>query len=411
MQTANASIQQLYHLDDYEPLTLSNERRILQDYASAYGETEFAAARCPEVLDRFVSSWEALRTVNNPSQLVVGVFEQRSVSREPRDVRKLLHSEFIKLKAAIAVLRQTRDCYGRISPQYEDQYQRFSALFARFRLAPPYRKRLLDIPHQLLTRHQHKGYRDEKELQRIEQDIGVGLHKELTARDLVVNSHLRFVYALAHALTRHISADLMQVGVVAMLEAWESFHTNLGIRFGTYSFYWIRSAMIQYLDDARHMIRLPKKICINLRLLDNIEKRLIQQLGRQPTVQELHNIAGLSPSVIIALQQFMIPIQSLDTPDNENSKLTLAEVLFDEEDIAGTDQMVVEEQQEAIDEAWHALLPDVKSVILLRFGLMGHEPHTRAEVSKKLHLTEVQVRYREGRAITEMQQFVLNRLS
>lgn len=107
----------------------------------------------------------------------------------------------------------------------------------------------------------------------------------------------------------------------------------------------------------------------------------------------------------------MIPVESLDTPDNENSKSTLAEVLFDEEGIAVIDQLVVEEQQEAIDEALNALLPDDKSVIVLRFGLMGHEPHTRAEVSKRLHLTEAQLRYREGRAITEMQQLFLNRLS
>lgn len=410
MQTANASIQQLYHLDDYEPLTLSNERRILRDYASAYRETESAAARCPVVLDRFVSSWEAIRTVNNPSKLVVGLFDQRSVSREVLDVRKLLHGEFLKLKAAIAVLRQTRNCYGRSSPQYKEQYQRFSALFACLRLTPRYRDRLLDIPHQLLTRHQHSSYCDETELKLIEQNIRVGLHKEYTARDLVINTHLRFVYAMAHAITKHITPDLMQVGVLAMLEAWESFHINLGIRFSTYSSYWIRSAILQYLDDARNQIRLPKKICSNLRLLDNIEKRLIQQLGGQPTIQELHNVTGLSQSVIIELQQFMIPIQSLNTPDNEHSKSTLAEVLFDDEDIAVIDQMVVEEQQEVIDKALNALFPDDLSIILLRFGLMGYEPHNRAAVSKRLHLTEAQVRYRERRAITEMQQFVLNRL-
>lgn len=410
MQTANASIQQLYHLDDCEPLTLSNERCILQDYASAYRETESAAARCPVVLDQFVSSWEAVRTVNNPSKLVVGVFNQRSVSREVLDVRKLLHGEFLKLDAAIAVLSQTRNCYGRSSPQYEEQYQRFSALFACLRLTPRYRDRLLDIPRQLLTRHQHISYCDETELKLIEQNIGVGLLKEYTARDLVINAHLRFVYAMAHAITRYVSDDLMQVGVLAMLEAWESFHINLGIRFSTYSSYWIRSAILLYLDDARNQIRLPKKICSNLRLLDNTEKRLIQQLGGQPTVQELHNASGISQSVIIELQQLMIPIQSLDTPDNENSMSTLAEELFDD-DIAVIDQMVVEEQQETINEALNALLPDDKSVIVLRFGLMCHEPHTRAEVSKRLHLTEAQVRYREGIAITEMRQFVLKRLS
>lgn len=136
---------------------------------------------------------------------------------------------------------------------------------------------------------------------------------------------------------------------------------------------------------------------------------MIQQFGRQPKVQELHNASGISQSVIIELQQLRIPIQSLDTPDNENSMSTLAEVLFDD-DIAVIDQMVVEEQQETIDEALNGLLPEDISVILLRFGLMGYEPHNRAAVSKRLHLTEAQVRYRERRAITEMQQFVLNRL-
>ena len=220
------------------------------------------------------------------------------------------------------------------------------------------------------------------------------------AREHLLLANVRLVFSVAKKYVgRGIPIlDLVQEGHIGLMRATKKFDYRRGHKFSTYATWWIRQAISRYVADYGRTIRLPVHMGDRINKLLRVRHHLLQDLGREPTPEELADELEDTPANIEDMIKYSQRAISLDTPVSEDDESTLSDFI---EDVDASDPLEETTQQllsEQVNEVLALLPPREAQVLRLRFGLSGGHAHTLSEIGNKLGITRERVRQIEAQA-------------
>jgi RNA polymerase primary sigma factor len=224
---------------------------------------------------------------------------------------------------------------------------------------------------------------------------------DVRARDRMVRANLRLVVNIARGYTgKGLSLqDLIEEGNLGLLRAVEGFDPAVGTRFSTYASYWIKQSIKRALINCGKTIRIPAYMVELLSKWRRATSRLTEELGRTPTPEEIARVLGLAKKKLPIIKK-AIRIHNL-TPQTDQSEQgwSLGEIVMDERLKNPEDELVEHDVLKSALEMLGAMESREATVLKMRFGLDGHDPHTLKEIGEKLGLTRERVRQIETEAL------------
>jgi len=253
---------------------------------------------------------------------------------------------------------------------------------------------------RLKLRDEGKLELSEEELEEIEEKIEIGAH----ARDVLIESNLRLVVSIAKRyLGRGMQfQDLIQEGNMGLMKAVTKFDPTRGFKFSTYATWWIRQAITRSIADQARTIRIPVHMVETINKLVRTQRRLTQELRREPTPEELAEELKMTVEKVQHIQKIAQEPVSLETPVGEEDDSTLGDFVHDVELPNPLDYTINEKYKEEIDTVLKTLTPREEQVLRLRFGLADGKPHTLEEVGKAFGVTRERIRQIESKAIRRL---------
>jgi RNA polymerase primary sigma factor len=226
---------------------------------------------------------------------------------------------------------------------------------------------------------------------------------DLAAKERMINANLRLVISVARKYQGQglPLSDLIQEGMLGLIRAVEKFDWRKGFKFSTYGTLWIRQAIGRGLANSCRTVRLPVHIVARARKIQDAERKLAVQLGRQPTEEEIAEFVDLPLDEVADIRRADRGPTSLDQGVGEDGETALGDLIAGEgptveEEVVST--MEDDRLREAVE-----TLPDVeRDIITLRFGLDREEPHALRETGRRLGLSSERVRQLEDRALRRL---------
>ncbi|HFL8794696.1 MAG TPA: RNA polymerase sigma factor RpoD [Candidatus Azosocius sp. HAIN] len=247
---------------------------------------------------------------------------------------------------------------------------------------------------------------DVSELKVLNKRISISEFKTRRAKREMVVANLRLVISIAKKYTNRglQFLDLIQEGNIGLMKAVDKFEYRRGYKFSTYATWWIRQAITRSIADQARTIRIPVHMIETINKLNKISRQTLQEIGRDPTPEELGKIMDLSEDKIRKVMKIAKEPISMETPIGDDEDSSLGDFIESVDEINPVDSAVSQSLKESTQHVLNGLTPREAKVLRMRFGIEMNTDHTLEEVGKQFDVTRERIRQIEAKALRKLRQ-------
>ena len=239
---------------------------------------------------------------------------------------------------------------------------------------------------------------------RLKRDLELVVADGKKAKNHLLEANLRLVVSLAKRYTGRgmLFLDLIQEGNLGLIRAVEKFDYTKGFKFSTYATWWIRQAITRAMADQARTIRIPVHMVEVINKLARVQRQMLQDLGREPTPEELAAELDMTPEKVVEVQKYGREPISLHTPLGEDGDSEFGDLIEDSEAVVPSDAVSFTLLQEQLHSVLDTLAEREAGVVAMRFGLTDGQPKTLDEIGKVYGVTRERIRQIESKTMSKL---------